>query len=342
MFLNNSRQSGKNGFTVRIKDLEVYALHGVNQFEQEMGQIFLLDITMQTPEPAFPINSYSNSCSADNSVDPSSADSSADPGSADNSADPGSADCSGNNSGTGSSYDPFRCGIEDAIENTVNYSYVCRHVTKWMKDNTCQLIETVADSLCREILDNFKAVDSVSVEIKKPHAPIKGAHFDYVSVKKEMAWHDAYLSLGSNSSDQVQKMEQAMEKIKNIPGVRMISYSKTGSYPAVGKGYDGIFLNNAVHIKTYLSPDILHAIFRSTEMALGHRRETEAGTRPIDIDILLYDDLITSGLDYILPYPDLQNRVYVLEPMCEIAPNLRHPLLCETMTELLKKAQAAL
>ncbi len=322
MFLNNTQQYDRNGFTVRIKDLEVYALHGVNTFEQEMGQIFLLDITMHTPELPHSINI---ACNSGRSGDPAG--------------DESKSSFSGSSSDESKSSfsDPAICGIDDAIENTVNYSYVCRHVTKWMKDNTCQLIETVADSLCQEILDHFKAVDSVCVEIKKPHAPIKGAHFDYVSVKKEMSWHDAYLSLGSNSSDREQKMTQAMEMIKTIPGVRMISYSKTRSYPAVGDGYDGIFLNNAVRIKTYLSPDELHTIFRSMETALGRRRETEAGTRPIDIDILLYDDLINSGQDYMLPYPDLQNREYVLEPMCEIAPNLRHPILYETMTELLKR-----
>lgn len=294
MFLNNRHDSCQTGFTVRIKDLEVYARHGVNNFEQEMGQIFLLDITMRTPDPA------------DLSDDP---------------------------------IDSAGSGIEDSIENTVNYSYVCRHVTKWMKENTCQLIETVADSLCREILENFKAVEYVCVEVKKPHAPIKEAHFDYVSVKKEMAWHDAYLSLGSNSPDREQKMEEAMDKIKNIQGIRSAACSTIRSYPAVGAGYEGIFLNNAVYIRTCLSPDKLHAACRRVETELGRHRETEGGTRPIDIDILLYDDLISSGGNYILPYPDLENRLYVLEPMCELAPRLRHPLLYKTMTELLAAAR---
>ncbi len=293
-YLNQSQKSCQEGFTVRIKDLEIYALHGVNTFEQEMGQIFVLDIIMKTPEP---VRSLSDSSSE------------------------------------------FHLGLEDSIDNTVNYSYVCRHVTKWMKDHTCQLIETVADSLCVEILEHFKAVEYVSVELKKPHAPIKGSHFDYVSVKKEMAWHDVYLSLGSNSSDQEQKMDKALDMIRNMPGIRIAAVSTTRSYPAVGSGYDGIFLNNAIHVRTYLSPDTLHAACRSIEAALGRCRETESGTRPIDIDILLYDDLISFGGDYVLPYPELDSRTYVLEPMSEIAPNLRHPLLHKTMTELLKTIQ---
>ncbi len=293
MFISQSQKICQEGFTVRIKDLEIYARHGVNDFEQEMGQIFVLDIVMKTPELLRSLNDSGTSISS---------------------------------------------GLEDSIDKTVNYSYVCRHVTKWMNENTCQLIETVADSLCLEILENFKAVEYVSVELKKPHAPIKGSHFDYVSVKKEMSWHDVYLSLGSNSSDQEKKMVEALDMIKHVPGVRIAAVSETRSYPAVGSGYDGIFLNNAVHIKTYLSPDTLHAACRRIEAALGRCRETEAGTRPIDIDILLYDDYISSGGDYTLPYPELDSRTYVLEPMCDIAPNLRHPLLYKTMTELLKKA----
>ncbi len=126
-----------------------------------------------------------------------------------------------------------------------------------------------------------------------------------------MAWHDVYLSLGSNSSDQEQKMTGALNMIKSIPGIRIAAVSRTRSYPAVGSGYDGIFLNNAVHIRSYLSPDTLHAAFRRIEAALGRCRETEAGTRPIDIDILLYDDYISSGGDYVLPYPELDSRIYV-------------------------------
>ncbi len=292
--------TGHSGFTVRIKDLEIYAYHGVNSYEQEMGQIFLLDIMMRTPEyiRVGENEEGKGSCTGDEAIE------------------------------------------ADSIKNTVNYSYVCRHVTKWMRENTCQLIETAADSLCREILVNFPVVDYVSVEVKKPHAPMKETHFQYVSVRREMGWHTAYLSLGSNSADREEKMREAAGKIRSLDGVGEVRVSKTRSYPAVGDGYEGIFLNNAIKIRTFLSPEKLHAACREIEKNLGRRRESEGGMRPIDIDMLLYDSLVCSGEDFTIPYPDLHNRLYVLEPMCEISPRLRHPILGSTMKELLKNLKA--
>ena len=275
-------------YTVKIENLEVYAYHGLNPEEQELGQRFLFNIYMQIL--------------GDQAVE----------------SEPGSED----------------------IEQTVNYSKVSKFVCAWNREHKCELIETAAASVCREILLNFDTVYAVTVEIKKPHAPIREMHFDYVSVEKSLAWHDVYLSLGSNSEDKNERLEQALKELSGIPGIRIILKSDTHSYPAVGQGYEGIFLNNAVYIKTFLSPKELFITLRESERRLGRDRSKEKGIRSIDIDILMYESITDADDCLILPYPDFEDQRYTLEPMCEIAPNLYHPVLMKTMKQLLNELQA--
>ena len=223
---------------------------------------------------------------------------------------------------------------DDDIEHTVNYSSVSKFIYKWMTEHSFQLIERVAYHLCREILLRFQGVKAVTLEVKKPNAPIRGMHFDYVSVQKEMAWHEVYLSLGSNNDNARDILGQALKAVKTHPDFRGVVCSDEISTPAYGEGYDGIFLNSAVKAETLLSPEKLHQTIRAIEAGLGRDRENEGGIRTIDIDVLLYDDLVASSLDYVLPYPDFENRDYTIIPMCEIAPHVYHPILKKTMKKL--------
>ena len=271
------------GYTVRIKDLAIYAYNGVNPEEQALGQIFLISVELHT--------------NLDDVI------------------------------------------TDDEIENTVNYSRVSKFISKWMTEHSFQLIERVAYHLCREILLRFNGVQSISLEVKKPNAPIRNMHFDYVSVQKDMAWHEVYLSLGSNAKNAPVILEKAEELIRSNPDIRAMVCSKTITTPAVGDEYEGIFLNNAIKMETLLSPDMLHQLLRSIEADLGRDRSREGGVRTIDIDILLYDDLVQSTEDYILPYPNFEGRTYTIIPMCEIGPNVYHPILKKTMRKLRKELQ---
>ncbi len=223
---------------------------------------------------------------------------------------------------------------DDDIAHTINYSRVSKFISQWMTDHSFQLIERVAYNLCREILLQFEGVKSITLEVKKPHAPIRGMHFDYVSVQKDMAWHEVYLSLGSNVRNCAEIMEKAVEAIGSHPDIRNMVCSESMTSPAYGDEYEGIFLNNAVKIETLLSPDRLHQLIRSIESDLGRDRSKKAGIRTIDIDVLLYDDLVASTVDYVLPYPDFEYRDYTLLPMCDIGPNVYHPVLKKTMKKL--------
>ncbi|MBQ6095986.1 MAG: 2-amino-4-hydroxy-6-hydroxymethyldihydropteridine diphosphokinase, partial [Lachnospiraceae bacterium] len=105
------------------------------------------------------------------------------------------------------------------------------------------------------------------------------------------------------------------------------------------KPYGGVeqddFLNAALALETLLSPKELLELLHDIERDAGRTREVHWGPRTLDMDILFYDKLVYEDEELILPHIDLQNREFVLKPMCELAPFLRHPVLGKTMQELL-------
>jgi 2-amino-4-hydroxy-6-hydroxymethyldihydropteridine diphosphokinase len=102
------------------------------------------------------------------------------------------------------------------------------------------------------------------------------------------------------------------------------------------------FLNVAVRLETALSPFDLLAVTEQIERELGRTRTTDGASyrdRTIDIDILLYDDLILDSEKLTLPHPFMHCRLFVVQPLAEIAPRLRHPALKCSMAELLDRLQ---
>ena len=95
------------------------------------------------------------------------------------------------------------------------------------------------------------------------------------------------------------------------------------------------FLNMAVKCETALEPESLLKRLKQLEVQLGRERSFRWGPRLIDIDILFYDDLILKSKSLIIPHPRLQERAFVLVPLADIAPSFVHPVLKETIKELL-------
>lgn len=118
-------------------------------------------------------------------------------------------------------------------------------------------------------------------------------------------------------------------------GIRVISTSSFYETEPVGFRDQGWFVNQVAGIETTLSPFDLLLVTQHIESALGRTRAIRWGPRSIDIDILLYGDLVIDHADLTIPHPRMTERRFVLVPLAEIAPSLRHPKTKERMRTIL-------
>lgn len=166
--------------------------------------------------------------------------------------------------------------------------------------------------------------------VKKPAAKAKakaGVKARTKPLKLKKGPHIAYLGLGSNVGDREEYIEQAIFLLSKTPGLKMIKKSTNYETEAEGTADQQPFLNAVIEIQTILDPYKLLSVAQETENALGREREVEWGPRTIDVDILLYDDQIISDDKLQIPHPLLHERIFVLKPLAEIAPNVVHPAL---------------
>ena len=143
-----------------------------------------------------------------------------------------------------------------------------------------------------------------------------------------------YLGLGSNIGDREEYIEQAVFLLEKIKGVKFLKRSSNYETQAEGNADQPPFLNAAVELITTLPPKKLLKHIHDIENTLGREREVEWGPRTIDIDVLIYGDLILSEDELQIPHPLLHERMFVLLPLKEIAPNLAHPVLEKSIKEL--------
>ncbi len=144
-----------------------------------------------------------------------------------------------------------------------------------------------------------------------------------------------YLLLGSNLGNKEVLLESAVKQIEKLIGA---IFAKSAIYEtaAWGKIDQPSFLNLAIGVDTLLTPlELLNNIL-GIEENLGRIRAEKWGARLIDIDVILYgDEIINLGQQLIIPHVEMQNRKFVLQPLAEIAPNIKHPILNKTIIELL-------
>jgi 2-amino-4-hydroxy-6-hydroxymethyldihydropteridine diphosphokinase len=148
----------------------------------------------------------------------------------------------------------------------------------------------------------------------------------------------AYLSLGSNVGDRVAHLRDAIARLESIG--RVVSVSSFYETEPVEVTDQPWFLNCAVGLETALTAEQLMAQLLQIEQEMGRRRIQKKGPRTIDIDILLFDDLILDSPDVTIPHPAMQERRFVLEPLAEIAAEARHPGVKKTIRELLEELPA--
>lgn len=200
---------------IHIKNLEVYAHHGVFKEEKVLGQRFLVsaDLELSTRTAA----------------------------------------------------------KTDDLTASLHYGEVCEQICEFMQTHTYPLIETVAEELAEELLLTRPLLRGITIEIKKPWAPI-GLSLETVSVEITRGWHTAYIALGSNMGDTRGYLEQA---VKELSGQREIRVKKVSDW-LVTKPYGGVeqddFLNGVMEIETFLPPTELLHVMQSIEQNAHRER----------------------------------------------------------------------
>jgi 2-amino-4-hydroxy-6-hydroxymethyldihydropteridine diphosphokinase len=151
-----------------------------------------------------------------------------------------------------------------------------------------------------------------------------------------------FIGIGSNEGDREQHVSRAVSALARVPDIRVVQMAMLLETEPVGGPPQGPYLNTVVELETGMSPDALLQALQSIEQAGGRTPSRERwGPRPIDLDILLYDEQVLDGPRLTVPHPRLHERRFVLEPLAQIAPSARHPVLKQTVAELLETFRAA-
>jgi 3-oxoacyl-[acyl-carrier protein] reductase len=146
----------------------------------------------------------------------------------------------------------------------------------------------------------------------------------------------ALVGLGSNLGDREARLQGAIAALSRHPQVDLKSVSAWfETAPVGGPVEQPAFLNGAAHLETSLAPEEVLALLGDIERVAGRRRGEPNEPRTLDLDLLFYDDLVVSKADLTLPHPRLHERIFVLQPLAQIAPRFSHPVLKQTVAELL-------
>lgn len=145
----------------------------------------------------------------------------------------------------------------------------------------------------------------------------------------------AYIALGSNLGDKAANLGEAV-KLLQAKGLQIRAVSSFFQTEPYGVTDQPEFINAAACVETSLPPEALLKLLLETELEMGRVRLRHWGERNIDLDLLLYDDLIYHSDKLTLPHPDMQNRLFVLQPLAEVAAEKIHPVYKKSIQTLLK------
>jgi len=228
-------------------------------------------------------------------------------------------------------------GKTDNLKETIHYGRAAVLIKQISEKSVFQLIEKLAEEIADALLKNFP-VEKVKVIIEKPWAPVR-LPLETVAVEIERGWHTAYLSIGSNIGDREQFLKNAVKKLDNRSDSFVTKVSGFIETEPYGNVQQDKFLNGCLELRTLLAPSELLKRVNEIEQEEGRVRTLHWGPRTLDIDILLYDNETVYTDDLKIPHIDMHNRMFVLGPLCEIAPFVIHPVLGKSVMRLKEKLE---
>jgi 2-amino-4-hydroxy-6-hydroxymethyldihydropteridine diphosphokinase len=148
--------------------------------------------------------------------------------------------------------------------------------------------------------------------------------------------HRAFIGIGSNLGDRKANFLESVERIQKLPGTRVVKQSSLYESEPLGDAKTW-FVNAVIEIETESAAEDLLKKLKAIEAAMGRKRVRGKrwGSRIIDLDILFFNSEIINKRNLKVPHPELQNRRFVLAPLAELAPQMIHPKLAASVSELL-------
>ncbi len=231
--------------------------------------------------------------------------------------------------------DTTKAGLGDDLTQSIDYGAAAYFIKDFLQNHTFKLLEAAAEYLARALLLKYKLLKKIDLEIQKPQAPI-GLPFETVSVEITRSWHRVYLSFGSNLGDSEAYIREGLSRLEHTKGIRGLWQSMLIRTAPYGMTDQPEFLNGCAALDTIFTPEELLNVLHGIEAEAGRERKIYWGPRTLDLDIVFYDDLVMETEDLTIPHADMQNRLFVLEPLAELCPNKVHPVLRQTVSELLE------
>ena len=156
-----------------------------------------------------------------------------------------------------------------------------------------------------------------------------------------MPAQEVFIGFGSNLGDRCTFINQALQALSRLPATSLEKLSSLYETAPVGYLEQGAFLNGAVLVRSSLKAfDLLERLL-DIENSLGRVRLERWGPRTIDLDILFYGDAVIEFPDLLVPHPEIIKRIFVLEPLHEIAPDWLHPGVDSTISDLWHNYQSS-
>jgi 2-amino-4-hydroxy-6-hydroxymethyldihydropteridine diphosphokinase len=152
---------------------------------------------------------------------------------------------------------------------------------------------------------------------------------------------DAYIALGSNMGDRELNLLRAVGEIGRLTDGKVTGLSAFYETSPVGVADQDSFYNAVLRLHTSHTPhELLEKLLHIESSVFGRTRTTHWGPRRMDLDLLLYGETCIADEGLIVPHPRMSERRFVLQPLCDIAPGLVHPILGKTFAELLSALQS--
>ncbi len=151
----------------------------------------------------------------------------------------------------------------------------------------------------------------------------------------------AAIALGSNLGESLTTLEDAIKTLGETSGITVISYSSWYLTKPVGGPEQPDYINSCALLKVELEPHKLLETLLEIEQQFGRERKERWGARTLDLDLILYDNLILDTPNLQIPHPRMSERAFVLVPLAEIAPNWIEPVSGKTITQLLEKVDCS-